>query len=47
MFPKNEQETEDPANSNNLNSLIVNIRGLFMTLAVAVKEIDKNDQAVW
>ena len=47
MYPKNDQETEDLANSNSLTNLIVTIRGLFMTLAVAVKEIDKNDHAVW
>jgi hypothetical protein len=27
--------------------LVETVRGLFMTLAFAVKDIDKNDKAVW
>jgi hypothetical protein len=45
MYPN--YEKDDLANSNNLTNLIVTIRGLLMTSAVAIKEIDKDDQAVW
>lgn len=30
-----------------INELIKTIRGLFVTLAYAIKEINKNEEAVW
>ena len=54
FFLKNDLVYRYPNNENifwkqniNLIQLIETIRGLFMTFALAIKDIDKTDQAVW
>ena len=40
-YPANEHDSDE------LVALLETIRGLFMTLVLAVKDMDKNDSAVW
>ena len=54
MYPTNNGEIGEDADlinaspsGNSLLELVVKIRGLFLTIALAVKDIDKTDQAVW